>query len=176
MKYSCHAYLEGKPLKTSLYILLHYSMKTKLIQPPPRADQPQVLFSFLPPADFSPKTTWDQVISFLTPSFSPVYSLHEYLNRVRLHYYRWQNTTLLSIFFLSHISLLLQSAVCSRRHLQRHHWHIHLSPDTLIHTPQRKASHSLSHSCVSYQYKDGVLFPVLIHQAYFRIGLDLDLS
>lgn len=113
---------------------------------------------------------------FLNPEFlSPVYSLHEYLNRVRLHYYRWQNTTLLSIFFLSHISLLLQSAVCSRRHLQRHHWHIHLSPDTLIHTPQRKASHSLSHSCVSYQYKDGVLFPVLMHQAYF-IGLDLDLS
>lgn len=34
----------------------------------------------------------------------------------------------------------------------------------------------LTHSCVSYQYKDGVLFPVLIHQAYFRIGLDLDLS
>lgn len=46
MKYSCHAYLEGKPLKTSLYILLHYSMKTKLIQPPPHADQPQAFSAF----------------------------------------------------------------------------------------------------------------------------------
>lgn len=50
---------------------------------------------------------------FLNPEFlSPVYGLHEYLNRVRLHYYRWQNTTLLSIFFsaTSHCCCSQQSA------------------------------------------------------------------